>query len=231
MRRNSFSTGGLWLVRGMASLILLAAVWFAGCGEKAPAIMPGTAKYMPPELQNLFLGMEKTEVDKYFTAQSTQLTNRGLETATQFIRDSVRIGVACAYRDGRLTTATIWYDYALVPERVDRERWEFLRRLMEQNGPKYDLCSFVMEPGEYVPDVGLIWAHSGCIVTSTFSKPSDSFPDTVSFRPYYQFSIFGPPITPWHLWKNIIIPAEESERPYFREVDSLRTLLRTSRTK
>jgi len=225
MKKSWISTAGPWMVRNLAYLVLLAALFTGGCGRNAPPILPETAKYMPPELQDIYLGMEKAEVDKYFTVQGTQLTNKGLETVTLFVKDSVAIGVAFAYRDGRLITATIWYDYEQVPERVDSGRRRFLKHLIENNGPNYDHCSFVIAEGEFVPDVGLIWKHPGCLVTSTFSKPSYFFPDTISFRPYHQFSIFGAPITPWNLWKNIIIPAEESERPYLREADSLRSLV------
>jgi hypothetical protein len=207
---------------GFCGLVLLALLAGNGCRNDAPLVLPDSSRYFPPELRDLHLGMEKIEVDKYFAAQSTQLTDRGLETASQFIRDSVRIGVAFAYRDGRLATATIWYDYALVPERVDRERQVFMRSLIDSNGLDFEPCSFTMDQGKFAPDLGLIWKQPGCFAVTTFSKPSYAFPDTMSFRPYYQFSLFDTTITPWHLWRNMIIPAVESERPYFREIDSLR---------
>jgi len=216
---------------GKTALILMLAAGCGGCGGKAPLILPGTSKYMPAELQAIYLGMEKTEVDKYFTAQSTNLTNRGLETASQYVKDSVRIGVAFAYRDGRLATATIWYDYSLVPDRIDLERQAFLKTLIDSNGLEFESCSFVMDGGAYVPDIGLIWKLPGCFVVSTYAKPSYTFPDTVSFRPYFQFSIFDTTITPWHLWRNILIPAKDSERSFFREIDSLRQVERRQREK
>ena len=209
----------LWRMACAVSVMVV--LLLAGCGDHAPVPRPNTAELMPPDLKDLYLGIEKEEVDKRFTVQGTQLTDEGLETITSFMRDTLKIVLAFAYRDGRLSSATIWYDFSLVPHRVDEERRSFLWFVMDRNGMDYHRCSFDMPGVPFVPDIGLCWYHPGYQVVATFSKPSDYFPDTIPFKPYFQFAIFDSVTTPFDLWPNIVIPADEPEHRYFHEVDSL----------
>ena len=218
--------------RGVICAVSVAVVLLlVGCGDNAPVPRPETANLMPPDLRELYLGIEKEEIDKRFTVQGTQLTDEGLETFSSFIRDSLQIGLAFAYRDGRLSTATIWYDFSLVPHRVDEERRSFLQFVLDRNGMDYHRCSFDMPGAPLVPDLGLCWYHPGYQVVATFSKPSHLFPDTIPFKPYFQFSIFDSVVTTFDLWPNIVIPADEPEHQYFYEVDSLQKVLEGPRIK
>jgi len=214
--------------RGPGSIYLIMIVFLlAGCSDNAPVPRPGTAILMPPEFNGVYLGIAKEEVDQRFTVEGTQLTDKGLETITRFTRDSVEIGLAFAYRDGRLSVATVWYDYSAVPRRVDQECWSFLDYIIEHNGTDYDRCSFDIPGAEHIPDIGLRWRHPGYQVVVTLSKRSEYLPDTLKFMPYYQFCIFDSATTTFDLWPNMIIPADGRELPYFHEVDSLTEAVRT----
>jgi hypothetical protein len=125
--------------------------------------------------------------------------------------------------------ATAWYDYTLVPHRIDAERRNFLGFLLVRNGLDYQYCSFDIPEASFMPDVGLNWQYQGYQIVATFAKPAEQVPDSIPFRPYFQFSIFDSLTTPSDLWPNIAIPAAESEMPYFHEVDSLRTVVRAMR--
>jgi len=214
--------------RGLRYVCLsVLAVFFSSCSDNAPVPRPGTAMLMPTEFKGIYLGMEKEEVDRFFTVEGTHLTDVGLETVTRFTRDSVEIGLAFAYRDGRLSVATAWYDYSAVPHRVDQERREFLDFVIDRNGLDYDRCSFDIPGVEHIPDIGLCWRRPGFQVVVTFSKPSYYLPDSLEFKPYYQFSMFDSVTTLFDLWPNIIIPADDREERYFHEADSLREVVRT----
>jgi len=181
---------------------------------------------MPSEFQGVYLGMAKEEVDKKFTADGTHLTADGLETVTRFVRDSIQVGLAFAYRDGHVSVATAWYDYSLVPYRIKAERQNFLGFMMHRNDFDYQRCSFDIPGAPFVPDIGLVWQYPGYWVTATFAKPAEYFPDSMSFRPYFQFSIFDSLKTPADMWPNVVIPAAEPEQQYFREVDSVENIVR-----
>ena len=173
--------------------------------------------------------MEREEVGRRFPVQSTQLTDDGLETVTRFEGDSVQVGLAFAYRDDRLATATIWYDYAQVPRRIEQARPEFLTAMIERNGTEYQPCSFVIPGADFVPDLGLYWTHPGFRVAVTFAKPAADVPDGIESRPYFQFSMFDSVTSVVDLWPNIAIPADPVELRFFHEVDSLRNLVRARR--
>ena len=212
------ATGLIWLLVAMLAIL--------GCGGRAPKSRPETAAFMPDDVKGIYLGMERKEIDRLVPAQSTQLTDDGLETVTEFLKDSVHLGLALAYRDERLSTATIWYDYSLVPGRIDRDRPAFLAAMIRRNGPNYQPCSFVMPGADFVPDIGLYWTHPGFRVAVTFAKPSGVIPDSVESRPYFQFSMFDSVTSVVDLWPNVVIPADPAELRFFHEVDSLRDIVR-----
>ncbi len=208
-------------------LLVLSAVWW-GCGSDAPEPRPETEQYLPEELAGIYLGIEREQVEQQFQIYQTNITDDGLQTSTRMIRDSVMIGIAFSYRSNRLATVTIWYDYLRVPYRIDEARRAFLRDVLQRNGPEYDRASFALKPEYVVSDLALLWQHPGCLAACIFSKPSEFFADTLEYRPYYQFSLMDSTISPFNYWPNLVIPAEEAERPYFREVDSLRAVVRES---
>ncbi len=208
------------LVAGIVLVILT--IMICGCSDNAPEPQPEMASMMPADFMGTYLGMTKEEIDKIFPISNTRLSDIGLETNLGFTRDSVKIGIAFAYRDGGLLIATLWYDCVDVPQRVDSLRRDFLDYLIDRNGPDFQPCSFTIPGATFVPDIGLYWRHPGFGVVATFAKRRDNLPDSVNVHPYYQFCVFDSSVAPQEIWSNIVIPAKPEEMPYFQEVDSLR---------
>jgi hypothetical protein len=208
-------------------LLMVPGLLLAACADNPPVPRPETARLMPSEFKGVYLGMAKEDVDNKFAADGTRLTKEGLETVTRFVRDSIQVGLAFAYRDGRVSVATAWYDYALVPKRIGAERRNFLAFLLHRNGLNYQYCSFNIPGAPFVQNIGLGWKYPGYQVVATFAMPIKYVPDSIPYRPYLQFSIFDSLTTPRDLWPDIVIPAPASELKYFREVDSVSNVVST----